>query len=134
MITHMASILPGFDGQLSRIRCFAHVLTLVAKCLIREFDATAGKEPDEAAIDEAELRGLAENQDAEEFVTQMENEAELDEDEAKKDDPDDEVDPMAELTDDKKKEFVRNVLPVKLVMAKVSSTILVFENIPEGVF
>lgn len=75
-----------------------------------------------------------EDQDAKEFVMQTENEAELDEDEAKKDDPDNEVDPMAELTDDEKKEFARDVLAVKLVMAKVSSTILVFANIPEGVF
>ncbi|KAI1783385.1 hypothetical protein LXA43DRAFT_837949, partial [Ganoderma leucocontextum] len=30
--------LPEFDGKLARVRCFLHILNLVAKSLIRQFD------------------------------------------------------------------------------------------------
>ncbi|KAI0743016.1 hypothetical protein C8Q80DRAFT_1081465, partial [Daedaleopsis nitida] len=38
MITRLAALLPDFDGPPNRVRCFAHVLNLVAKSLIRQFD------------------------------------------------------------------------------------------------
>lgn len=120
----MSDLLPDFDGELTRVRCFAHVLNLVAKSLIRQFDASAGKEVDESAIDEAELaelREVAEELESEEIVTQVEMEADADEDEPPADDPNDDVDPMAEMTEGKRKEFQREVRPVMLVMAKVSS-------------
>lgn len=123
MVSEMASLLPGFDGELSRVRCFAHVLNLVAKSLIRQFDAKGDKEEDTAAEDEAELaelRALAEDLDAEEAVAQIEIEAEMDEDEQVADDPDDEVDPMGDMTKPERKVFAREVRPVMLVMAKVS--------------
>lgn len=81
MVSHMSGLLPGFDGELSCIRCFAHVLNLVAKSLIRQFDVNADKPEDAGAEDEAqlaELRALAEDLDAEEVVAQVEIEAEMD--------------------------------------------------------
>lgn len=58
--------------------------------------------------------------DAEEAVAQIEIEAEMDEDEQVADDPDDEVDPMGDMTKPERKVFAREVRPVMLVMAKVS--------------
>ena len=43
MIKRLATLLPDFEGQPSRVRCFAHVLNLVAKSLIRQFDADLDK-------------------------------------------------------------------------------------------
>ncbi|RDX45199.1 hypothetical protein OH76DRAFT_1302563, partial [Lentinus brumalis] len=39
MVDHMGVLLPGFEGQFHRTRCFAHIVNLVAKSLLRQFDA-----------------------------------------------------------------------------------------------
>src|SRR6202030_1804579 len=39
MISHLATILEEFPGSANRTRCFAHILNLVAKCIMRQFDA-----------------------------------------------------------------------------------------------
>ncbi|KAI1788194.1 hypothetical protein LXA43DRAFT_838229, partial [Ganoderma leucocontextum] len=38
MVEELALLLDGFDGQDSHVRCFLHVLSLVVKALLREFD------------------------------------------------------------------------------------------------
>ena len=35
--------LPEFTGRVARVRCFLHILNLVVKSLLREFDAGGGK-------------------------------------------------------------------------------------------
>ena len=60
MIARLASLLPDFDGPPNRVRCFAHVLNLVAKSLIRQFDADIDKEAAAQGADERELAELAE--------------------------------------------------------------------------
>jgi hypothetical protein len=43
MITHLAGILNAFPGEPNRTRCFAHILNLVAKCVMKQFDAPKKK-------------------------------------------------------------------------------------------
>ncbi|TFK81779.1 hypothetical protein K466DRAFT_452428, partial [Polyporus arcularius HHB13444] len=38
MVEALMKLLPGFPGEVNRVRCFTHILNLVAKSLIRQFD------------------------------------------------------------------------------------------------
>lgn len=121
MIKKLVDLLPDFPGEVNRVRCFAHVLNLVAKSLIRQFDAEADREEADVGADERELLELTQDLEDEERITRAEaavaNSNKEGEDEA--DDADDEVDAMAEMSEEEREEFVRNVRPVKLVLAKV---------------
>ncbi len=120
MIDELARVLPSFAGAPNRVRCFTHVLNLVAKSLIRQFDAEVDK--DEAAddADERELAELAAGLEAEEAATRASSAAEdVDEGGSGDDDPDDEFDALEELSDDEKAQFLEDIRPVKLVLAKV---------------
>lgn len=127
MLDEMTELLPKFDGQLARVRCFAHVLNLIAKSLISEFDARVDRNENEVDEEELrELRVLTEGEEEEEVVTRTETAAAAgnnDEGEAAvgDDDVDDEVDPMAELTPEQRAQFDIDVRPVKLILAKVSA-------------
>ncbi|KAI9056832.1 hypothetical protein FKP32DRAFT_1557130, partial [Trametes sanguinea] len=38
MTEELADLLTAFDGDYSRTRCFLHILNLVAKSMLRQFD------------------------------------------------------------------------------------------------
>ena len=38
MITEISKLIPEFGGQATRMRCFLHVINLVVKAILREFD------------------------------------------------------------------------------------------------
>ncbi|KAG2110884.1 uncharacterized protein F5147DRAFT_553443, partial [Suillus discolor] len=38
LIAELAKILPKFGGETNRSRCFLHIVNLVAKSLLREFE------------------------------------------------------------------------------------------------
>ncbi len=120
MIEELARVLPGFAGAPNRVRCFTHVLNLVAKSLIRQFDAEADKDDAADGADERELAELAAGLDAEEAATRASAAAE-DDDESfgVDDDTDDEFDALNELSEDEKAQFLEDIRPVKLVLAKV---------------
>src|SRR5712675_1109467 len=42
MIVKLAQILPAFKGEKSRVWCFLHIVNLIAKAIIRQFDASKG--------------------------------------------------------------------------------------------
>ncbi|KAG6824373.1 hypothetical protein H0H92_007073, partial [Tricholoma furcatifolium] len=44
MIHRLTRLLPKFRGQKSRVRCFLHILNLVAKVILRHFDNTKDEE------------------------------------------------------------------------------------------
>ena len=48
-----------FDGHAARVRCFLHILNLVAKSLIRQFDTDADKEKAERTAADKQLEALA---------------------------------------------------------------------------
>jgi hypothetical protein len=54
MITELTSLLQDFPGAVNRSRCFTHVLNLVAKSVIRQFDLPK-KQGDAAMSDAAKL-------------------------------------------------------------------------------
>ncbi|OJT15390.1 Zinc finger BED domain-containing protein RICESLEEPER 3 [Trametes pubescens] len=125
MLAKMMDLLPNFSGELARVRCFAHVLNLVAKSLISEFDARVERNEDEVDEEELrELRALTEGEEEEEVVTRTESAATAGNDDDGEvavgdDNVDDEVDPMAQLTPQERAQFEIDVRPVKLILAKL---------------
>ncbi|KAG2085774.1 uncharacterized protein F5147DRAFT_588788 [Suillus discolor] len=43
LVTELVDLVPHFAGETSRTRCFLHIVNLVAKSLLREFDAPKKK-------------------------------------------------------------------------------------------
>jgi hypothetical protein len=127
---HMIEVLDQDVGnffQVNRIRCFLHVVNLVAKSLLKEFDISKAKGAD-GVDDECEhqLQELADDFELEELLAQ----AEVDRDDGE---DDDDVEGFVSARDvlngNEIALFEANVHPVQLVLAKVSSKRL--NDLPE---
>ena len=44
MIEHLATLIDSFPGTANQTRCFTHILNLVAKSVLRQFEAPKAKE------------------------------------------------------------------------------------------
>jgi hypothetical protein len=124
MIEHMQLMLKNFPGEDNRVRCFNHIVNLVAKSLLKLFDvpSTKSKGPagnNDSNIDAAEraLQELAADLEVEDLRTQLGNfQAEGDEG---CDNEDVNVDEIAKMTPVEAAEFRRSVLPVRKALVKV---------------
>jgi hypothetical protein len=110
----MATLLQTFPGAANRTRCFTHILNLVAKCTMKQFDApkkkkgTDGDDFDDNDDDAADLQ-----------VALDALEDELEDDRVDKDGSW-EYNIRIELTDEEVEELEETVQPVRRVLAKVS--------------
>lgn len=115
----------SFEGDLGRVRCFAHVINLVVKTLLRQFDVPKAKTTLDVDEEDEELYELAE-EDEEDGENEGEGDLGEDGDFALPngaeggDDAEGWVDEMAAMTDDERIEFERKVRPVRLCLTKVS--------------
>ena len=118
MIDELGDLIESFPGDANRARCFNHVIALVAKSAIRQFDVPKGQA--DAALDEAEreLRDLAQGIDIEDEMTQGEWEIPGDDDD--EENGDGWVDEVAALSIADCEELEANVRPIRLVLVKVS--------------
>ena len=123
MITHLAKRLPAFQGTFHRVRCFAHVIQLVAKSLLRSFDAKHIEDA-EAVVDKdiEMLLRLAEDMASEDAAAVAAGREEEGED-APLEDDEDWVDEIASLSIEEQAEFEQELVPVKLVLAKVGGAL-----------
>jgi len=115
MIAELENLLDEFPGAANQTRCFTHILNLVVKSILRQFDVPKSK-ADQALDDAArELFGLSENMEYEEEETRAE---------AGDDEEDDNVEGWIderELLSDADREILDvDVQPVRLVLTKVS--------------
>ena len=117
MIDKLSNLISSFPGSANRARCFNHVIVLVTKSSIRQFDIPKGKA--DAALDEAEreLRELAEGLDIEEVEMAGEWEAPEDDDD---ENAEGWVDEVAHLSVANREELDANVRPIRLLLVKVS--------------
>ena len=117
MVEELEDLLPAFSSS-NRARCFTHILNLIAKSLLKQFDVA--KTSDNLNEEDAELLNLATNLDAEELKTvQKTNDEDGEIKEA--DDLEDWVDEVAALTPKERETLENNVRPVKMLLVKVSS-------------
>lgn len=147
MVDELARLVPSFDGDVARARCFNHIVNLVAKSLLRPFDVNTQKpkskakttaEPDDdtSSQDEDEEEEQAASAKREPKISTIE-EAEkalaelaegledegLDLEAGVEDDGEDDVDgwvdEVAELSETARAELGLEVLPVKRILVKV---------------
>lgn len=116
----------AFEGAIGHVRCFAHVVNLVAKSLLRQFDVPKARA--EQVVDEEDraLYELAE-EDEEEAPAAVDGE---DPDVGaggvfnppsalNVDDEDGWVDEIAAMTDEERAQFQSRVRPVRMTLTKV---------------
>jgi hypothetical protein len=116
MIDELVDLLPNFPGAANRCRCFLHVVNLVAKTLLKQFDVL--KKKASAAVDKAEqaLLELVEGLDVEEIVTAAEIGFS---DNEENDNIEGWADETTSLTEKEKEELRQSVQPVRFVLVKV---------------
>jgi hypothetical protein len=116
MVEEMAKTLIAFS-EVNRTHCFTHIINLIAKSLLKQFDL---KEKDEANLtdEERELLDLAGNIEEEEQVFIMENDT-GDGDTPDDNDMDGWFDEIEELTYAKKENLDVSVKPVHVMLVKV---------------
>ena len=137
MVRELQKLIDTFAGEASLTRCFLHIINLVAKTAIRIFDIPVPSV--ESNVDEAEkeLRALAANIKVDELNTrislpQLDRDFEdlTEEEKLAEIANSDEgwIDEMLELSDDERDEIDDSVLPVRLMLMKVSSFNLVINS------
>lgn len=116
MIAELADIVEEFPGAENQTRCFLHILNLVVKSIIRQFDLP--KKLADDLLDEAqdELYNLGRNLDEEELISQRDG---------MMDDEDDSdegwVDEREEMSAAERKELDESVRPLRLMLTKVTT-------------
>jgi hypothetical protein len=116
MVNELSRLAPTFAGPASQTRCFLHIVNLIAKSLLRQFDATT-KSSNGIATDELEEEESTENElegrDVEDLA-EGEDEA-SDNDEGW-------VDESQDLTARDLEELQRTTHPVRAALLKVRTT------------
>lgn len=115
MIMHMEKILKDFPREANQTCCFAHIINLCAKSLLRPFDIDKRKHADALNEVEQALWDLADELDLEGLEAATNKLAGEDE----SDNVDGWVDECELLSDEAREKLAEDVYPVKMVLAKV---------------
>src|SRR5882762_1330205 len=118
MIDELIDLLPNFPGSVNRCHCFLHIVNLIAKSLLKQFDVS--KKSADAALDDAKrkLINLAVGIDVEEMVTISKQGAGGDSED--NNNVEGWVDETASMSMEEREELCEKVQPVRLVLVKVS--------------
>ena len=127
MIEELANLLDNFPGPANQTQCFLHILNLVVKSIIRQFDlpkskkASGDDDEDDPALDAAtaKLLKLAGDIELEEQIT-----ASAGDNEATDDDEEGWIDEHEDMMEDELKELAASVQPIQLLLTKVTSLIM----------
>jgi hypothetical protein len=115
MINHLATLLAAFPGSANRICCFTHILNLVAKCIMKQFDTPRKKKNDDNILADDQDEDVADFQ-----VALDELEGELEDDVIGEDGDNWEFNMRIELTEEEIDELEETVKPVRHVLTKVN--------------
>ncbi|KAL6308918.1 hypothetical protein BKA93DRAFT_724755 [Sparassis latifolia] len=121
MTEGLIDLLLDFVGEWNQTCCFLHIVNLVAKALLRQFDISKKSEGEGLDDVEQELVDLAKDLDFEDFIIHAEKGAKDTGDEATVDESEDEelLEALFDFTDNKHVSLTENVRPVKLVLVKL---------------
>ena len=125
MIEHLAVLVDTFPGAANQTRCFAHILNLVVKSILRQFEGPkkgrvgAGRVGADVAT---EIDGDNDNDDEESDSGSNEgggNECEDVDDDVVDDDDDDDEEEVDEMSEEELLSVKEKVRPIRLVLTKV---------------
>jgi hypothetical protein len=118
MVDGLKDLLEIFPGESNRTRCFDHIVNLIAKSVIQQFDIPKTK--GNASFDDVlrELVVTAEDLEEEELATR---EGEQSDDEGD-DDNTDGVNEPEEMSEEEQRELDDSIQPVRRVLIKVSAS------------
>ena len=124
MIEELANLLDNFPGPANQMRCFLHILNLVVKSIIQQFDLPKSKktsddrDEDDPMLDAAtmELLKLTGDINLEEEIMVSAGDGD---DSVEDDDDEGWIDEHDEMTEAELNELVINVQPVRLLLTKV---------------
>ncbi|GLB45149.1 hypothetical protein LshimejAT787_2000540 [Lyophyllum shimeji] len=122
MIDRLQELVEAFPGQANLTRCFNHVLSLVAKTVVRQFDVVKDKEDEAQDNAEKALQELAAGTDLEDLEMQVEElRAQLGGESvgAEDDDLEDWEDERELLSHVEREALDENTRPIKLVLVKL---------------
>jgi len=121
MIDALGELIVAFPGAANRTRCFTHILNLVVKVILRQFDVPKAKAGEALDVASQALADLAGNIDLEEVAMK-----EDDDDGDDGDNIDDReelgwMDPLEGMSREDQEALESSVRPMRLVLVKVSS-------------
>ena len=134
MIEHLATLIDSFPGAANQTRCFTHILNLVAKSVLRQFEAPKAKEGnviDDAAKQLAAIFDELEDEDNSEVSNNNDsngdgdgnnNDASSDgdgSDDHEDDDDDGLVDERDGMSEEELASLEESVKPIQVVLMKV---------------
>jgi hypothetical protein len=135
MIEHLATLIDSFPGVANQTRCFTHILNLVAKSVLRQFEvpkAKGGKVVDDAARELAAVFDELEDDDkgSNSGGNEEGGEGNDDEDDNTVDDDEDGLpDERDGMSEEELASLEESVKPIRLVLTKVSQFKLLFKPI-----
>jgi archaellum component FlaC len=113
MIDHLGVLLENYPGPANRTRCFTHILNLIAKCIMKQFDTPKKNKAGEEGGNADEI----EDKDADDLAAALD---ELEDELENEDGGDWEYDMRADMTNEDVEKLEENVKPVRGVLSKVS--------------
>jgi hypothetical protein len=117
MIDQLAVLLEEFPGSVNRTRCFTHILNLVAKSIMKQFDLPKAKEGEALDAAAEALANMAGDIEMEEKL--------IEGDFTSDDDMDDDNDGLADVREEMSEVEIaaldESLKPVQLALVKVSS-------------
>jgi hypothetical protein len=123
MIEHLSTLIENFPGAANQTRCFAHILNLVAKSVLHQFDTPKNAaDGDPRYLDDASEALAALGQELEDTETEADEcgeEAE-DNDEMGGEDDDEDGDGRDGMSEVEVDELERTLVPVRLMLTKAS--------------
>ena len=127
MIEQLSILIENFPGAANQTRCFAHILNLVAKSILRQFDTPKKAADSDSRVDDASnaLAALAkELEDTETEADDGSEEAEDDNEMGGEDDGDDGLgdgpDGRDGMSEGEVDELETSLVPVRLMLTKAS--------------
>lgn len=122
MIDELANLLEDFPGRANQTRCFTHILNLVIKSIIKQFDLPKAWVLDEAADKLSNLAGDIELEEQHSAEDGKEGE------DGEDDNTEGWVDEQEEMTATELEELYACVLPIRLLLTKVRNLTLMKNN------
>jgi hypothetical protein len=120
MIEELANLLDNFPGEANQTRCFTHILNLITKSIIKQFDVPKAH-ADEVLDDVAkELAALAVDLDIKEWISHEELLGDGEDGADKEDNVDGWTDVHDGLLSEERAALDESLQPVCLVLAKTS--------------